>query len=69
MKYDLIASMETIASSDMMTNWYSTMFYTYLKLKPNINEEEFTQQISRLADKYIGEKLLEWERGEPFIKR
>jgi putative ABC transport system permease protein len=56
-KYDLMASMETLADWSEMSNWYSTMFYTYLKLRPNVNREEFSRQISRLADKYVGERL------------
>ena len=57
MKYDLIASLETLRDWDEMNNWYSTMFYTYLKLKPGVNVEEFSQQVSRLADKHVGERL------------
>lgn len=60
LKYDLIASMETLAEWEEMTNWYSTMFYTYLKLRPGVNADEFSQQISRLADKHVGEQLKEW---------
>jgi putative ABC transport system permease protein len=60
LKYDLIASMETLRDWEEMSNWYSTMFYTYLKLKPNANGEEFSQQVSNLADKYVGEQLKEW---------
>ncbi|MCK4495018.1 MAG: ABC transporter permease, partial [Candidatus Aminicenantes bacterium] len=56
-KYDLIASLETLADWGEMSNWHSTMFYTYLKLKPNVNVEEFSQQVSRLADKYVKERL------------
>jgi len=57
MKYDLIASLETLSDWNEMTNWYSTMFYTYLKLRPNVDLDEFSQQVSRLADKYIGSLL------------
>ncbi len=57
MKYDLIASLETLRDWDEMNNWYSTMFYTYLKLKLGVNVEEFSQQVSRLADKHVGERL------------
>ncbi len=57
MKYDLIASMETLADLSEMTNWYSTMFYTYLKVRPNVNMEEFFQQVAHLADKYVEERL------------
>ena len=57
LKYDLIVSLETLADWEEMTNWHSTMFYTYLKLQPNVNVEEFSQQVSRLADKHVGERL------------
>jgi putative ABC transport system permease protein len=57
LKYDLIASMETLANWSEMTNWYSTMFYTYLKVRPNVNMEEFSQQVVHLADKYVEERL------------
>jgi putative ABC transport system permease protein len=60
LKYDLIASLETLRDWDEMSNWYSTMFYTYLKLKPGVNVEEFSQQVSPLADKYVGEQLQSW---------
>jgi putative ABC transport system permease protein len=56
-KYDLMASMKTLAEWREMSNWYSTMFYTYLKVKPNVDMEEFSQQVSRLADKYVGDRL------------
>jgi len=57
LKYDLIASMETLADWSEMTNWYSTMFYTYLKVKPNVNMDEFSQQVAHLADKYVADRL------------
>jgi putative ABC transport system permease protein len=60
LKYDLIASLETLSDWEEMTNWYSTMFYTYLKLRPNVNVDEFSLQVSRLADKYIGDRLSNW---------
>ena len=60
LKYELIASLETLKDWEEMSNWYSTMFYTYLKLKPGVNVEEFSSQISHLADKYVGEQLKTW---------
>jgi putative ABC transport system permease protein len=60
LKYDLMASLETLKDWNEMSNWYSTMFYTYLKLKPGVNVEEFSQQVSHLADKYVGEQLKSW---------
>jgi putative ABC transport system permease protein len=60
LKYDLMASMETLSDWEEMSNWYSTMFYTYLKLKPNVDVDEFAQLVTSLADKYVGEQLKEW---------
>ena len=57
LKYDLIASMETLADWSEMTNWYSTMFYTYFKVKPNVNMEELSQRLRHLADNYVGDRL------------
>ena len=57
LKYDLIASMETLAGWNEMTNWYSTMFFTYLKVRPNVNMEEFSQKVVHLADKYVADRL------------
>ncbi len=60
LKYELIASLESLKEWQEMSNWYSTMFYTYLKLKPGVNVEEFSQQVSRLDDKYVGEQMRKW---------
>ena len=60
LKYGLIASMATIANADYMNNWHSTMFYTYLKLKPGVDAKAFSEIISRLADKYVKNRLDSW---------
>mgnify|MGYP001099283585 CR=1 FL=1 len=60
LKYDLIASMETFADWGEMSNWFSTMFYTYLKLKPNVDLAHFSGQASSLADRYVGDTLKKW---------
>ncbi len=65
LKYDLIASLDTLKDWQGMSYWDSTQFYTYLKLRSSLNVEEFSSQISRLADKYIGEQM-EREYGASF---
>jgi putative ABC transport system permease protein len=57
LKYNLIASMESLAEWSEMTNWYSTMFYTYIKVRPNVNMKEFSQKIVHFADKYVADRL------------
>ena len=56
-KYGLIASMATIADSRYMNNWHSTMFYTYLKLKPGVDAADFSKAVSNLADRHVGSRL------------
>jgi len=64
LKYNLIVSMETLSKWDEMSNWHSTMFYTYLKLKSHVDFENFSKQVIHLADKYIGDTLEKW--GEEY---
>jgi len=60
LKYDLIASMKTLKDWDEMSNWHSTMFYTYLKLRPGVRMDAFSRQIRRMADPYVGDRLKRW---------
>jgi putative ABC transport system permease protein len=58
--YGLIASMSTIANERYMNNWHSTMFYTYLRLKPGVDPAAFGKLVSRLADRYVKAQLDAW---------
>ena len=59
--------MATIKNAHFMNNWHSTMFYTYLKIKPGVDAAEFSKLISRLADKYVKARLDAWGRGLPLF--
>ncbi|OGD23681.1 MAG: hypothetical protein A2Y70_00415 [Candidatus Aminicenantes bacterium RBG_13_64_14] len=59
LRYGLIASMATV-SVGYMNNWHSTMFYTYLKLKPDVDPAEFGKLIGSLADRYVKTQLVSW---------
>ncbi|MCK5147603.1 ABC transporter permease [bacterium] len=61
LKYNFIASLETIKNDNWMANWYGTETYTYLKLRPNVDVEAFQQQIRRIGDEYVGGS---WASGE-----
>jgi putative ABC transport system permease protein len=52
--------MATIANEDYMNNWHSTMFYTYLKLKPGVDAGAFSNLVSRLADNFVKDRLESW---------
>jgi len=64
LKYGLIASMVTIEKRNWMNNWHSTMFYTYLKLKPGVDVAAFSKLIEHLADRYVKTQLDAW--GEEY---
>ncbi|MFC1725151.1 ABC transporter permease [candidate division KSB1 bacterium] len=59
LKYDFIASLKTIENPQRMSNWRGTECYTYIKLTPDTDAGAFEQQISKIADKYIGDVLKE----------
>lgn len=42
-----------------LENWGWTGFYSYVKLHPNVNPQEFEKKIRKLAHNYIGEALEE----------
>ncbi|MFC1724410.1 ABC transporter permease [candidate division KSB1 bacterium] len=54
LKYDLIASLE---SFNFTPSWYWTGFYSYLKLKKNVDKEVFGEKIRKLADNYFKKEL------------
>ena len=60
LKYDFIASLQTIYNEDNFSNWYGTECYSYIKLAPNVDEISFGAQIQDLADEYVGETLRQW---------
>jgi putative ABC transport system permease protein len=45
---------------DEAANWHSTMFYTYIKVRENINLPLFEKQVATAANAYVGDLLKEW---------
>jgi putative ABC transport system permease protein len=60
LRYGLIASMATIQNARYMNNWHSTMFYTYLRLKPGVDAGEFGKLVANMADRYVKTELDGW---------
>jgi putative ABC transport system permease protein len=52
---------------DVATNWHSTMFYTYIKVKENINLPLFEKQIATAANAYVSDQLKEWGTAYHFF--
>ena len=59
-KYDFIVSMKTFEKQKFLTNWHSTMVYTYIKLHPNVDSEMFDEQVGLISDRYLAGTLEEW---------
>ncbi len=58
LKCDFLLSFKTIENEDMATEWGWTNFQTYLKLSPNVNVENFREQISQIENHYRNEDTL-----------
>jgi putative ABC transport system permease protein len=63
--FNLISSMSSVENEDWYKqyeigeNWFSTMFYTYIKLKENTNIQELEKRIATAANPYVGKELKE----------
>lgn len=66
LQYEFIASLETWKKMNEFYNWYNTMFFTYIQIKPNINIEEFKAGLDTLAFNYVGDYLREKKRSINF---
>lgn len=59
-KYNFLIPLKDYEKSPFMTNWHATMAYTYIKLAPDANANDFEKQVRHIADKYVGIKLKTW---------
>ena len=59
LRYDIMLSLKTVEARMNLENWGWTGFYSYVKLHPNVNPQEFEKKIRKLAHNYIGEALEE----------
>lgn len=65
LKMDLITSLATWDKQDwykkdVAGNWHSTMFYTYLKAKEQVDIPAFEKQVATAADKYVRDQIKDW---------
>ncbi len=55
-QYNFIASITGLRDR-WDRDWGTTMFYCYIKVRENVDVENLEKEISKTADKYIGERL------------
>ena len=60
LKYDFFVSLSTFKDRRWMQNWYGTECYTYIKLKPSVNVEQFKNEMKNIIHDYIGDDLDAW---------
>lgn len=59
LEYEFIASISTWGDEEELNNWYNTIFFTYIKVKPDINLDDFKQAVDTIAYNYVGDYLRE----------
>jgi len=57
LKCDFLASFKTIEENGMNSDWGRTNFYTYVKLAPNVNAEDFKKQIYQIESHYRNKEI------------
>lgn len=64
LKLNMLTSLTRLATEEwyqgIATNWHSTMFYTYIKVKENIDMPLFEKQIATAANVYVADQLKDW---------
>ncbi|UCE07962.1 MAG: ABC transporter permease, partial [bacterium] len=56
-KHDFIVSLKTLEGRYPFDAWFLSNFYTYIKLKPNVDISNFSEQLKHVAEIYAKEKL------------
>jgi len=56
-KNDFIISLKTLEGRYPFQEWFLSNFYTYIKLKPNVDLDNFSEQLRHVAEIYAKEKL------------
>ncbi|AHM62863.1 hypothetical protein D770_23090 [Flammeovirgaceae bacterium 311] len=64
LKFNLVTSVTTLEQEewypDLMDNWFTTMFYTYIKVKERVEISAFEKKVATIANAYEGERLKEF---------
>lgn len=66
LKYDVIISLSGFERVWNLENWGWTGFYAYIKLKPNVDPDNFGKKILHIADVNAGDVLEEWREAFTF---
>lgn len=59
-KYDILISSKQLKLDVLRQSWHDRQTYTYIKLDPNVEVNNFEEQIGRIAQDRVGRQLKEW---------
>jgi len=61
--FNMILSWSTLGGWDQLENWHSTMFFTYVKLRPGTDAALFEEEIADYAYRYVADDLEEQKQS------
>jgi putative ABC transport system permease protein len=58
-KHEMLISFSTLEATGYggLSNWFLSNFYTYVKLAPNTDLADFSEQLKGFAERHVGEEL------------
>jgi putative ABC transport system permease protein len=57
LQFDLVLPLENYKDATWMTTWINNGVYTYVKLKPHINQSQIERQLPAFLEKYMGSDI------------
>jgi putative ABC transport system permease protein len=61
-KYDILVSAKQLKLDVLRQSWHDRNTYTYIKLAPNTDIDNFEEQISLMAFDHVGKQLKAWDQ-------
>lgn len=59
-KYDILVSTKQLKLDVLRQSWHDRQTYTYIKLAPGTDRDDFEEQVSLMAFDYVGRQLRAW---------
>jgi len=66
-KYDFFISLKTLEGRYPFDAWFLSNFYTYIKLKPNVDVNDFSEKLKHIAEIYAKEASAEGDENVTYF--
>src|SRR5690606_5275357 len=60
LEFDLLVPLANYKASNLMTVWINNGLYTYIRLAPNVKEEQLESRFPEFMEKYMGHDMKEY---------